>query len=208
MKLLKRHSNFIPTAARIKAPLLILFLSVALVEHPAAQTMVAIPSGNFQMGSLEGGSNEQPIHAVALSAFYMSSTEITQGQFQARMGTNPSYFTGDDSRPVENVTWFDAVTFCNMLSTNQGLEPCYNLSTWTCDFSKNGYRLPTEAEWEYACRAGTTTRYHTGDNESNLALAGWYGGNSSSTLHPVAQKQGNPWGLYDMHGNVWEWCND
>lgn len=106
------------------------------------------------------------------------------------------------------VSWYDAVSFCYHLSVAAGLQPCYNLSTWECDFTKNGFRLPTEAEWEHACRAGTTTEYYTGDNESDLACAGWYYSNSSSTTHAVGSKEANSFGLYDMAGNVNEWCND
>ncbi|MFC1561009.1 SUMF1/EgtB/PvdO family nonheme iron enzyme [Candidatus Latescibacterota bacterium] len=170
--------------------------------------MVSIPAGNFQMGSTTGEAYEQPVHTVTLSAFEMSTTEITQGQYTAIMGSNPSYFTGDDNLPVEMVDWYDAVKFCNRLSDRVGLEQCYDESTWECDFSKTGFRLPTEAEWEYACRAGTTTKYYTGDTESDLARAGWYSGNSGSKAHPVGQKESNAWGLYDMHGNIWEWCHD
>ena len=147
-------------------------------------------------------------HKVTLSAFEMSATEITQAQYQDVMGTNPSFFTGDDSRPVDSLTWHGAVEFCNRLSEQHGYQPCYNLDTWECDFTKNGYRLPTEAEWEYACRAGTSTHYNLGDTEDDLKRAGWYEGNSGGQTHPVAEKTANAWGLYDMHGNVYEWCND
>jgi formylglycine-generating enzyme required for sulfatase activity len=154
--------------------------------------MVPIPGGTFEMGTNVGPGDDKPVHSVTLSAFEMSATEITQGQYKAVMGTNPSMFTGDDNLPVENVSWNDAVAFCRALSQKTGGE----------------FRLPTEAEWEYACRAGTTTVYNLGDAESDLARAGWYNSNSNSTTHPVGQKTPNSWGLYDMHGNVWEWCND
>jgi formylglycine-generating enzyme required for sulfatase activity len=181
-----------------------------VIPAPSTEiTMVPIPADNFQMGSTTGDPDEQPVHTVTLDySFQMSATEITQAQYEEAMGTNPSFFTGDNNRPVEQVSWYDAVTFCNRLSEAAGLEPCYDLSTWECDFSKNGYRLPTEAEWEYACRAGTTTNYNTGDSESDLDRAGWYDVNSGGTTHPVGQKDPNAWGLYDMHGNVWERCND
>ena len=170
-------------------------------------TIVSIPEGSFQMGSTVFA-NEQPVHTVTLSSFDIGMYEITQGQYEAITGNNPSHYNGDDTMPVEMISWHNAVEFCNLLSTDQDLEPCYNLTTWTCDFSKNGYRLPTEAEWEYACRAETTTHYYNGDNESDLADVGWYNVNSGSTTNPVGQLEANAWGLYDMHGNVGEYCND
>ena len=173
-------------------------------------TLLAIPAGSFMMGS-DVEEDEQPVHKVTLNAFEMSRTEITQGQYKAITGTNPSHFAGEKNLPVEKVTWQDAVLFCNKLSDRERLPRCYNEETWKCDFTKNGYRLPTEAEWEYACRAGSTTEYYSGDTKQDLARVGWYGGfdgNSEETTHPVAQKEPNAWGLYDMHGNVWEWCND
>ncbi|MFC1528933.1 formylglycine-generating enzyme family protein [Candidatus Latescibacterota bacterium] len=175
----------------------------------AVPAMASIPAGTFEMGDIQGGgySNERPVHTVTLDGFEMSIYEVTQDQYEAVIGSNPFYFSGNDL-PVEGVTWYDAVKFCNKLSDAAGVDRCYNESTWVCDFTKNGYRLPKEAEWEYACRAGTTTKYYTGNDESDLARAGWYDGNSSSKTHPVGQKEPNAWGLYDMHGNVWERCND
>ncbi|MDP2984129.1 MAG: formylglycine-generating enzyme family protein [Candidatus Latescibacter sp.] len=148
------------------------------------------------------------MHAVTLSAFQMSAYEIIQGQYKAVMGTNPSSFKGDDNLPVEQVSWWDAIKFCNAASDSSVLSRCYNESTGACDFTKNGFRLATEAEWEYACRAETTTKYYTGDNASDLDRTGWYYDNSSNKTHPVGLKTPNGHGLYDMHGNVLEWCND
>ena len=165
----------------------------------------------FKMGSkssIDSMNNERPVHMVTLSAFEMGVYEITQSQYITVTENNPSFFTGDDNLPVEQVTWWDAIKFCNALSAKAGLQPCYTENSGSCDFSMNGFRLPTEAEWEYACRAGSTTKYNLGDAEDDLARAGWYDYNSNSKTHPVGGKMPNAWGLYDMHGNVVEWCND
>ncbi len=182
-------------------------------------TFVSIHDGSFRMGDIQNygqNSQEKPVHDVTISSFEMSIYEITQGQYQMVMGSNPSknYKVGENY-PVEMVSWYDAVKFCNKLSDAAGLERCHNESSWSCDFSKNGFRLPTEAEWEYACRAGTETKFYTGNNLSSdartstdLDVAGWYDGNSGNKTHSVGGKEPNSFGLYDMHGNVWEWCND
>ncbi|HUU28762.1 MAG TPA: SUMF1/EgtB/PvdO family nonheme iron enzyme [archaeon] len=186
--------------------------------------MVSIPAGTFQMGSDSGNWSWGPVHTVSISAFQMSRYEVIQEQYEAVMDTNPSVFTGESNLPVNRVDWYEAVVFCNKLSEAAGLEPCYTyiqdstyvlegiwdlvLCKCNCDFTKNGFRLPTEAEWEYACRAGTTTKYYTGDSESDLSRAGWYKKNSHSRPHPVGQKEPNAFGLYDMHGNQTEWCTD
>ncbi|MFC1490874.1 formylglycine-generating enzyme family protein, partial [Candidatus Latescibacterota bacterium] len=170
--------------------------------------MVNIPAGSFIMGSENGAADEKPTRTVSLSGFDMSSTEITQAQYESIVDDNPSNFKLDDNRPVERVNWTDAITYCNKLSEKIGLEPCYNLSSGVCDFTKSGFRLPTEAEWEYACRAESGLEYSLGDGESALDRAGWYQRNSNDNTHPAGQKTQNNWGLYDTHGNVWEWCND
>jgi formylglycine-generating enzyme required for sulfatase activity len=125
--------------------------------------MVSIPNGTFQMGSTFTG-DELPVHSVTIQedAFQMSMTEVTQRQYKAMIGSTPSYFTGKDNYPVENVTWYEAAKYCNRLSDWAGLQRCYDENTWVCDFTKNGYRLPTEAEWEYACRGeGSITMAQT-----------------------------------------------
>ena len=153
--------------------------------------MVDIPAGKFNMGSNEY-EDEKPIHEVIVPAFQIGKYPITQAQYQAVMGTNLSRFSGNPQNPVESVTWFNAQEFCEKLS----------------QLTRKNYRLPTEAEWEYACRAGTKTRFSFGDDKEQLGDYAWVDGNSNNTTHPVGEKRPNPWGIYDMHGNVWEWCAD
>jgi len=170
--------------------------------------MAWIRPGTFILGSPVSDpsslSDERPQTVVTLTrGFWMGAHEVTQAEYLAVTGRNPSFFTGDTNRPVESVSWFDAVAYCTTLTASEraaGRIP----AGW-------GYRLPTEAEWEYASRAGArTTRFGYGDDMSFTALTNyaWYHDNSTSTTHPVEQKLANPWGLMDMHGNVGEWCND
>jgi formylglycine-generating enzyme required for sulfatase activity len=159
--------------------------------------MVLIPAGEFSMGSppTERGrwKDEGPVHKVGLDAFYVSQTEVTQRQWEAVMGNNPSNFKGDPNLPVENVSWNDAQKFIARLNQKEGTDT---------------YRLPTEAEWEYACRAGSQERFCYGDSERKVTHYAWYRGNAGNKTNPVAQKNPNSWGFYDMHGNVWEWVTD
>jgi len=154
---------------------------------------VDISPGTFIMGNSNGRSNEKPAHQVTISkGFQMLRFEVTQAQWEAVMGSNPSYFLGDNN-PVEVVSWNDCQSFISKLNK---LDSNYT------------YRLPTEAEWEYCCRAGSATNYSFGDDEEQLGDYAWYGYNSKGKTHPVGQKFPNAWGLYDMHGNVQEWCQD
>jgi formylglycine-generating enzyme required for sulfatase activity len=175
------------------------------VHDVAGIALVTVPAGSFRMGE-EGVA--EPVREVSVSAFEMGVYEITQGRYRAATGMNPARFDGEDALPVERVTWWDAIAFCNALSAEAGLQPCYDDSTGECDFTRDGFRLPTEAEWEYACRAGTITSYSSGDTEADRARAGWFGDTSGGKPHAVGGKAPNAWGLYDLPGNVWEWCHD
>jgi formylglycine-generating enzyme required for sulfatase activity len=184
-------------------------------QHPGPQVirtkcgmdMVALAPGQFSMGADDGPIDAKPAHLVKVQGFLMDQHEITQEVYQSVLGKNPSR-RKNPQNPVEQVTWSAAAQFCNARSFQEGLTPCYNTNTWECDFSATGYRLPTEAEWEYGCRAGAGTRFYFGDNPDELKSYAWFDGNSQSKPHPVGQRKPNPWGLYDMEGNVWEWCND
>jgi formylglycine-generating enzyme required for sulfatase activity len=148
--------------------------------------LVLIPAGKFMMGE------EKNPHEVTISKpFYMGVTEVTQAQYQAVMGTNTSYFKGA-TNPVDTVSWNEVADFCKKLSEK----------------TRQAVRLPAEAEWEYACRAGSKTGFCFGDADEGLGDYAWYRANSGDTTHPVGQKKPNAWGLFDMHGNVWELCQD
>ncbi|WP_407356323.1 formylglycine-generating enzyme family protein [Methanolobus sp. WCC5] len=157
---------------------------------------VSIPDGEFSMGSHSDEKNwyrnERPLHKVRIwNAFFLGRSEVTQKQWTDIMGINPSRIK-DDDRPVDRISWNESQEFIRRLNAKE---------------STDKYRLPTEAEWEYACRAGTTGRYSFGDDEEELGEYAWYG-DESTGAYPVGQKRPNPWGLYDMHGNLWEWVQD
>ena len=162
--------------------------------------------GSFTMGGSD--SDNRPV-GIALGDFMIGENEFTQALYKFVMGENPSHFKGA-RRPVERVSWYDAVEFCNKLSEASGLEKCYSGSgsNIKCDFSKNGYRLPTEAEWEYAAKGGDKSKGFKYSGSNNIDEVAWYSGNSDGRLHSVKQKQPNELGLYDMTGNVCEWCWD
>jgi formylglycine-generating enzyme required for sulfatase activity len=169
--------------------------------------MIAIGGGWFEMGSDKGGDDESPVHKVWISPFLMDRYEVVQGQFRKFQMPDPSHFK-NPKKPLDQINWTDATMYCNERSLAEDLEPCYDEETWDCNFAAGGYRLPTEAEWEYACRAGTDSQYSFGDTILKIQDHAWFADNSSKTTQPAGQKQPNPWRLYDMHGNVSEWCND
>jgi formylglycine-generating enzyme required for sulfatase activity len=197
---------------------LVLFYLLALLDQARAQApkeitnsigmkLVLIPKGTFMMGSPEseeGRQKDETQHEVTISKdYYLGVYEVTQAQYEKVMGKNPSYFQGpkvgneNADLPVENVSWDDTVEFCKKLSDLPEEKKAGRL-----------YRLPTEAEWEYACRAGSKTAYAFDDEEGLLPEYGWFKRNSSDRTHTVGLLEPNAWGLYDMHGNVWECCSD
>jgi formylglycine-generating enzyme required for sulfatase activity len=189
-----------------------------------------IPAGSFLMGSQDddkdAANDEKPQHRVRITRpFYLGVCEVTQAQYEAVIGDNPSYFSANgggkekvagqstDRHPVETVSWLDVVKFCNKLSEMEGRPAFYEIDgekVRVPDWNRAGYRLPTEAEWEYACRGNvpTITRYSFGDDAGSLGEFAWYDDNAGGKTHPVGEKRPNGLGLFDMHGNVYEWCWD
>ena len=177
------------------------------VTTTSGVAMVALPGGWFTMGSGARGEKDEPPHKVYVSPFQIDRYEVTQELFEKALGRNPSRWK-DPKDPVDHVLWTEAAAYCNARSRLEGLAPCYDPKTWACDFAAGGYRLPTEAEWEYAARAGTQTEYAFGDSPAELGEYAVFKDNATRGPAPVGSKRPNPWGLYDMYGNVWEWCND
>ena len=190
-----------------------------------SSNMVRINGGTFTMGSPvdEPDRYDDEIQRqVRVSSFSIGKYQVTQKEYEEIMGNNPSHFKGEQNLPVENVSWFDAIEYCNKRSQWEGLTPVYTIDgsgnnrTVSWNREANGYRLPTEAEWEFACRAGTTTTFYTGNNittsQANYNGNYPYNNNSNGEYREKTMSVGsfpaNRWGLYDMHGNVWEWCWD
>jgi formylglycine-generating enzyme required for sulfatase activity len=207
---MERHDMRITVVDYTKSVSLLIVISCALLVScgkPDRHGMAIIKAAGkkFVMGQ-NGLANAKPMEITLDHNFYMDRTEVTQTMFKGIMGNNPSFFKGDSTRPVENVSFIEAAGFCNRRSVAEGLAPCYSPASWSCDRTKNGYRLPNEVEWEFACRAGKNTRFSWGTGVSPRHC--WFKGNSGAVTHPVATAKPNSLGLYDMIGNVWEWCDD
>ena len=181
-------------------------------ENSIGMKMALLPAGEFLMGSPDTDQDaedwEKPQHRVQITQpFLMGVYPLTQEQYIRVARRNPSKYSSENQCPVENVRWDDAIAFCNQLSIDENLTPYYDLRATELR-AGTGYRLPTEAEWEYACRAGSSAAYCFGDDADELHDYAWFHDNSNNETHPIGQKQPNAWGLYDMHGNVCEWCQD
>lgn len=169
--------------------------------------MVALPGGEFTMGNDRGNRDEAPAHQVRLSPFLIDKFEVTQAMFKQAQLPNPSHWQENPEKPVERVRWIDAKRYCNERSLLEQLQPCYNEKTqgWDCNYSASGYRLPTEAEWEYACRAGEPLN---DERPEKLRQYAWFADNAEQKTHIVGQKKPNAFGICDLCGNVSEWCED
>jgi formylglycine-generating enzyme required for sulfatase activity len=179
------------------------------VVTPSGIEMVSLPGGEFRMGSDQGSADEAPVHKVRISAFLIDKFEVTHAMFAQAQLPNPSHWQDNPRKPVERVRWRDAKQYCNERSLLEKLKPCYNEKTadFDCDYAANGYRLPTEAEWEYACRADAGGPYDFGPAD-RLRQYAWFADNATDKTRPVGEKKPNRWGICDLYGNVSEWCED
>ena len=184
---------------------------------PIMPEMVLVEAGDFEMGSTDGHVNEQPVHKVTISKpFYIGRYEVTFEEYDIFCENTLRYNKPDDrgvgrgNHPVIGVDWHDAIAYCNWLSEKEGLVACYSGKgkVTKCNFSANGYRLPTEAEWEYAARGGSESQGFIFAGSNNPGDVAWYGDNSDAVTHSVGQKAPNELGLFDMSGNMFEWCWD
>ncbi len=181
----------------------------AAVTTKSGIEAVYLPGGQFTMGAADGNPDEAPPHKVTVTGFLIDKYEVTHEMLAKVELPDPSHWQENAKTPVERIRWRDAKGYCNERSRLEGLTPCYNEKTveWDCDYSATGYRLPTEAEWEYAARAGAETPYDFGSADK-LRQYAWYAENADQKTHAVGQKKPNAWGLYDIDGNVSEWCED